>query len=180
MKSFYTITRILQSTLLAAALLTLLGCEGDGDAPLPGSTMLINPAEYTFTTTTLDDSVCLASYQDVAFKINAYRETGEPLGEAPLTIVLTHSGNTSSSQVVFMYADTNNNLVIDANEPIVNEPGDPGYAISTDNQGETHVNVRFLTHCGTYAGTVGVYGDGSLVGFADFEITVEEETATTP
>ena len=172
MKSFKSISRVLLKSLVVSSIITLAACEGDGDGPVGSIT--IDPTEFSWATETTDPNTCLDTYNDVVFSIFTQRADGTLQGETNLKAILTHGGNTTNTlQRVFLYEDTNNNFAIDAGEPIVNEPGDPAYSFSTDNQGQAHLNVRFMTHCFTYDGSLGIYGD-RVSEFADFSVEVTE------
>ena len=149
-------------------------CQGDGDAAENGSELRINPAELSYSSGPIPPA---CSYRDTLVVIAADRADGSPLGETDLFMTLAFAENNTAPNLesyMALYADTGNLPgVVDANDELVSEAGDPGYATTTNSEGVKRMMIRYLIGCGTYTGNLVVYGSGGRL-VNQLEISVEK------
>lgn len=144
----------------ALILILMSGCQGDGDAAELNSTIQISPESISLST----DPIQGCSYTDSLIIISASRADGSPLGETDLFMTLDFAENTTDPDFpafMALYADTGTLAgVIDANDELVSELGDPGYSTTTNSEGIKRMMIRSEIGCASYTGNLTVYGSG--------------------
>lgn len=168
-------------------LFLLLGCESD--VVTPGSKVYFNSEESgeiewaikpNYQRDTDGDGVNDADcqiieglYQDHYFRIAVLNENGIPLTDIRMFVHLQLAENTFSQYPVLkLYADRNNNGVVDEPEEYVSSSMDPAYSTKTgSSDGEIAVIVRANLSC-TYAGSVSAFAGKNASG--RFTIRVRE------
>ncbi len=168
--------QIKQNLALVSVLLSVFifgGCQGDGDAAEDGSVLQISPASYELNSGFLGFDNC--AYTDNLIVISARRADGSPLGETDLFMTLDFAENTASDNIptlMSLYADTGTLPgVVDPNDELVSEAGDPGYSTTTNSEGIKRMIVRTEVGCVSYLGSLQVYGSGGRL-FQTFDITM--------
>lgn len=161
-------------TLVLLSAFIISGCQGDGDAAELGSTLVLNPATIDVETS----QVAGCSFVDRLVIINANRADGSPLGETDLFMTLDFAENTSppgAPILMALYADTGTLAgVIDANDELVSEAGDPGYSTTTNSEGIKRMMLRVETGCAEYQGSLSVFGSGGrLSSLLDISVTLD-------
>lgn len=138
----------------------LSGCQGDGDAADFGSSLEVNPASISMST----EAISGCSYSDNLVIISANRVDDSPLGETDLFMTLDFAENTTApnlTPLMALYADTGTLPgVIDANDELVSEVGDPGYSTTTNSEGIKRMMIRTEIGCTSYTGNLTIYGSG--------------------
>lgn len=160
-------------TLILLSAFIMSGCEGDGDAAELGSTLVLNPDNIDVETS----QVAGCSFLDRLVLINANNPAGGPLGETDLFMTLDFAENTSppgAPILMALYDDTGNLPgVIDANDELVSEAGDPGFSTSTNDEGVKRMMLRIQTGCSEYEGSLTVFGSGGrLSSVLDIAVTL--------
>jgi hypothetical protein len=175
------------SLLLFLLLILLSGCESD--VVTPDSTVYFNSEENgeiewtirpNYQLDTDDDGINDANcaviedlYQDHYFRIALLNENGIPLTDIRMLVHLQLTENTfSGTPVLKLYADRNDNGVVDEPEEYVSSSMDPAYSTKTgSSDGEIAVIVRANLSC-VYAGSVSAFAGKNASG--RFTIRIRE------
>jgi len=168
------------SALIVASSLMLSSCSTD---QLPvGTSIVVMPSEKSFNMGRADPDTPLycvpepdAPYQDVPVQISVVDAHGTPMGDVELLIYTDFSANSfSGPDVLRLYADSNDNGVIDEKVELVNGHDSGVYKTKTDlYHGTAMVLVRMNLSC-PYLGELHVFS-GSTSNVVEFEVKYSTE-----